>query len=144
MTRRDPIGTLLIVGLLATLVGASRARASTSPAAETVKDANVNGLSGGGVTHVTTGSSPLSCGTFLLTFGWGVADGKPAFETCTSGCQGGIFGEGAGGAGQFSYATDVAIDGSEHVFVADRLRVARDPPRAGDVACTQTRQADGW
>jgi sugar lactone lactonase YvrE len=55
-------------------------------------------------------------GTPLLTFGWGVADGKPAFETCTSGCQAGITGSGAG---QFNGPDGIAVDGSGNVLVAD-------------------------
>jgi DNA-binding beta-propeller fold protein YncE len=58
----------------------------------------------------------MPCGTFLLAFGWGVADGKPAFETCTSGCQAGIQGSGNG---QFNGPAGVAVDGSGHVFVAE-------------------------
>jgi streptogramin lyase len=57
-------------------------------------------------------------GTFLLAFGWGVADGKSAFETCTSGCQTGIQGSGDG---QFSFNPGgVATDGSGNVYVVDR------------------------
>ena len=57
-------------------------------------------------------------GTFLLAFGWGVADGKSAFETCTSGCRAGIQGSGNG---QFTFDPGgVATDGSGNVYVADR------------------------
>jgi sugar lactone lactonase YvrE len=31
-------------------------------------------------------------GTFVMTFGWGVNDGKPELETCTSNCKAGIAG----------------------------------------------------
>ena len=55
-------------------------------------------------------------GTFLLSFGWGVADGMAAFETCTTGCQAGIFGSGDG---QFNFPNGLAVDGSGNVFVAD-------------------------
>jgi hypothetical protein len=56
-------------------------------------------------------------GTFLLTFGWGVADGKAAFEVCSSGCRAGI---GGSGNGQFSGGlAGVAADGSGNVYVAD-------------------------
>src|SRR5262249_29417849 len=39
-----------------------------------------------------------SAGTFMMTFGWGVKDGKAEGETCTSteSCQAGIAGPGAG------------------------------------------------
>jgi hypothetical protein len=47
-----------------------------------------------------------------------VADGKAAFETCTSGCQTGIAGSGDG---QFIDPAGVAVDGSGHVFVVDDI-----------------------
>ena len=56
-------------------------------------------------------------GTFLLSFGWGVADGVAAFETCTTGCQAGIFGSGDG---QFNFPNGLAVDGSGNVFVAEQ------------------------
>src|SRR5262249_43090193 len=60
-------------------------------------------------------------GTFIAAFGWGVADGKPQSEVCTSSCQAGIPGSGAG---QFSNPTSIAIgvSGSPSagkVFVGD-------------------------
>jgi hypothetical protein len=57
-------------------------------------------------------------GTFLLTFGWGVRDGAPTFETCTSSCRAGDSGPGDG---QFASPTDIAVDGNGNVFVADYL-----------------------
>jgi hypothetical protein len=59
-----------------------------------------------------------STGTFLLTFGWGVQDGMPTFEICTSGCQAGIPGSGDG---QFADPFGVAVDGSGDVFVGERV-----------------------
>jgi sugar lactone lactonase YvrE len=56
-------------------------------------------------------------GNFLMTFGWGVQDGLPALETCTTGCQAGI---GGSGDGQLNSPHDVAVDASGNVFVADR------------------------
>ena len=76
---------------------------------------NISGLSGWGVRNLDP-ATPMPCGTFLLAFGWGVADGKPTFETCTSGCQAGIQGSGNG---QFNGPAGVAVDGSGHVFVDD-------------------------
>src|SRR6516165_10400260 len=35
-------------------------------------------------------------GTFIAAFGWGVKDGKPQSEVCTSSCQAGIPGSGPG------------------------------------------------
>jgi hypothetical protein len=55
-------------------------------------------------------------GTFLFMFGWGVQDGSATFETCTSSCQGGISGNGAG---QFDAPRGVAVDGSGNVFVGE-------------------------
>ena len=55
-------------------------------------------------------------GEFIRMFGWGVANGKAEFETCTSSCQTGIAG---GGAGQFHEAGPIAIDGSGNLWVSD-------------------------
>jgi hypothetical protein len=57
-----------------------------------------------------------SAGAFVKAFGWGVSDGASKFETCTSSCQSGIDG---GGAGQFDNPYGVAVDGSGSVYVAD-------------------------
>jgi hypothetical protein len=76
---------------------------------------NLSGLSGWGVRNLDP-ATPTPCGTFLLAFGWGVADGKDAFETCTSACQAGIPGSGDG---QFNAPIGLAVDGSGHLFVTD-------------------------
>jgi NHL repeat len=57
-----------------------------------------------------------AAGAFIEAYGWGVADGASQFETCTSTCQGGGFG---GGAGELDVAWGVAVDGSGDVYVAD-------------------------
>jgi hypothetical protein len=62
-----------------------------------------------------------SSGTFIRAWGWGVADGLPAFETCTLVCQAGISGSGAG---QFTTPKWIAVDNSkgasaEDVYVGD-------------------------
>jgi hypothetical protein len=57
-----------------------------------------------------------SAGSFTKSYGWGVLDGASAFETCTSSCQGGIGGEGAG---QLDYPYGVASDPSGNVYVTD-------------------------
>ncbi len=54
--------------------------------------------------------------SFTKAYGWGVTDGASQFETCTSTCQAGIAG---GGAGQFTYPRGVATDRSGDVYVAD-------------------------
>jgi hypothetical protein len=50
-----------------------------------------------------------SNGTFVSVFGWGVKDGKPEAQTCTTGCEAGIAGSGAG---QLATPVFVAIDNS--------------------------------
>jgi hypothetical protein len=61
---------------------------------------------------------------FLRAWGWGVADGLPALETCTLVCQAGLL---EGGPGEFSAPTFVAVDNSAgasagDVYVADTAR----------------------
>ncbi len=58
-----------------------------------------------------------STGSFIEAFGWGVANGMSQPETCTSTCQAGIYGSGAG---QFADPVGVATDSSGDVYVADR------------------------
>ncbi len=60
-------------------------------------------------------------GDFLASWGWGVSDGSAAGEVCTSGCQAGIPGSGAG---QFTTPEFVEVDDSAgasagDVYVAD-------------------------
>jgi hypothetical protein len=59
--------------------------------------------------------------SFTKAYGWGVLDGLSQFETCTSTCQGGLYGGGGGefGAGQFGGPYGVATDSSGDVYVAD-------------------------
>jgi uncharacterized protein YjiK len=57
-----------------------------------------------------------SSGAFLRMWGWGVDDGSPTFQTCTSSCQAGSSGSGDG---QFYYPVDVATDSAGNVYVAD-------------------------
>jgi hypothetical protein len=58
----------------------------------------------------------ISTSSFTKAWGWGVADGAIRFETCTSTCQAGRSG---GGAGQLAYPTGVATGSSGDVYVAD-------------------------
>jgi hypothetical protein len=51
----------------------------------------------------------FSSGTFVRAWGWGVADGLPAFEVCTLVCQAGLSGSGPG---QFMTPAFVAVDNS--------------------------------
>ena len=48
-------------------------------------------------------------GEFVSTWGWGVSDGKPEFETCQTACQAGIAGDGPG---QLHDPQAIAIDNS--------------------------------
>ena len=57
-----------------------------------------------------------AAGAFIRAYGWGVADGASQFETCTSTCQLGYLGSGAG---QFYTPTGVATDSSGDVYVAE-------------------------
>jgi List-Bact-rpt repeat protein/Big-like domain-containing protein/NHL repeat-containing protein len=57
-----------------------------------------------------------AAGAFVKAYGWGVSDGQQQFETCTSTCQDGIYG---GGAGEFEEPAGVATDSSGDVYVAD-------------------------
>ena len=57
-----------------------------------------------------------AAGAFIKAYGWGVSDGASQFETCTSTCQAGIAG---GGAGQLNPPEGVATDSSGDVYVAD-------------------------
>lgn len=57
-------------------------------------------------------------GEFVKAWGWGVTDGRPEPEVCTSstGCQRGIEGDGAG---QFNGPAGVVVDGTGNIYVAD-------------------------
>ena len=62
-----------------------------------------------------------SSGHFVSAWGWGVSDGNAAAQICTSGCQAGIAGSGAG---QFTTPTFIEVDNSAgpsagDVYVAD-------------------------
>jgi hypothetical protein len=59
-------------------------------------------------------------GSFIQAYGWGVADGMFQFETCTSTCEAGW---GGGGAGQLHNPTGVATDSSGDVYVGDSARI---------------------
>jgi len=61
-----------------------------------------------------------AAGAFIKAYGWGVADGASQFETCTTTCQAGIDGSGAGqlASGTLGVA-GIAIDSSGDVYVAD-------------------------
>jgi len=57
-----------------------------------------------------------SSGNFVRAWGWGVADGASSFESCTTSCQAGISGSGAG---QFESPVFVAVDNSTGPSAAD-------------------------
>jgi hypothetical protein len=54
--------------------------------------------------------------SFTKAYGWGVLDGASQFETCTSTCQ---VGREGGGAGQLDYPEGIATDPSGDVYDAD-------------------------
>jgi tripartite motif-containing protein 71 len=56
-------------------------------------------------------------GSFLRAFGWGVLDGTAAPQVCTSTCQAGILGAGAG---QLNKPTAVAVDSTGMLYVGDK------------------------
>jgi hypothetical protein len=73
-------------------------------------------------------------GTFMMAWGWGVADGASEPQTCTLVCQAG----GAGsGAGEFEAPTFVAVDnaagGEGDVYVGDSGRATVEKFTAGGV-----------
>src|ERR1700733_7158769 len=55
-------------------------------------------------------------GAFVKAFGWGVADGLAKLETCTTSCE---VGQSGGGAGEFAIPTGVAIDAAGDLFMSD-------------------------
>jgi hypothetical protein len=57
-----------------------------------------------------------SSGNFIKAWGWGVSDGQSQLETCTSSCQAGLNG---GGAGEMSTPKWVAADSSGDIYVSD-------------------------
>ncbi len=71
-------------------------------------------------------------GVFVKAWGWGVRNGDPELQTCTTqtGCQKGLQGAGDG---QLSLAPGIAIDSEGDVYVVDRSsqRVQKFEPNAG-------------
>jgi RHS repeat-associated protein len=55
-------------------------------------------------------------GVFVRAFGWGVSNGEAKLETCTTSCQAGVAGSGAG---QLKESAGVAVDASGNVWVTD-------------------------
>ena len=68
------------------------------------------------VVSLTLAAAASADVSFTKAYGWGVIDGASQFETCTSTCQAGIEG---GGAGQLDGPDGVATDSSGDVYVAD-------------------------
>ena len=87
---------------------------------------DTTGTSTSGDVYVTdTGNNRIeqfnANGQFIRAWGWGVEDAANAFETCTSTCQAGISGSGAG---QIGSASGIAVDNAPgatqgDVYVAD-------------------------
>jgi DNA-binding beta-propeller fold protein YncE len=80
-----------------------------------------------------------SSGNFLAAWGWGVSDGNPVSEVCSSSCQAGIAGAGAG---QFTAPRFVEVDNSTgpsagDVYVADTSnKVVQKFDSAGNLITT--------
>jgi hypothetical protein len=55
-------------------------------------------------------------GEFLLAFGWGVVDGSPELQVCTTSCRAGLPGSGVG---QFSSLEGIAVDNSADASQGD-------------------------
>lgn len=55
-------------------------------------------------------------GTFVKAFGWGVSNGQPEFQICTTSCQAGKAGPEPG---EFKAPAGIAIDSSGNIWVAD-------------------------
>ncbi len=71
-------------------------------------------------------------GEFVRAWGWGVADGSPELQTCTTSCQQGLVGSGTG---QFNFAQGIAVDADGDVYVVDKenLRVQKFDPSGATV-----------
>jgi hypothetical protein len=71
-------------------------------------------------------------GTFVKSWGWGVRNGDPELQTCTTqtGCEAGLEG---GGTGQLGLPQGIAVDSTGDVYVVDLLnhRVQKFDPSAG-------------
>ena len=74
------------------------------------------------VVSLTFAAQASASVSFTKAYGWGVSDGASQFESCTTTCQAGIYG---GGAGQFDAPDSVATDSLGHVYVddADNARI---------------------
>jgi hypothetical protein len=80
-------------------------------------------------------------GTFVRAWGWGVRNGSPELQTCTTvtGCRKGIEGTGPG---QFSAMTGLAVDATNgYVYVFEQAREAQQFPT--DNYRVQKFQSDG-
>lgn len=56
-------------------------------------------------------------GRFVKAWGWGVVDGSPELQTCTTGCRAGLSGPGSG---QLASAQGLALDVEGNVYVVDK------------------------
>jgi hypothetical protein len=66
-------------------------------------------------------------GTFIAGWGWGVSNGNAEYQICTSGCQAGIEGSGAG-----------QLDSPEAIAVDNSGKTVSEDPSVGDVYVTNT------
>ena len=98
-------------------VGERHGKESASDAARSRSLGRVVALFAALVVSLTLTAAASANVSFTKAYGWGVVDGMSRFETCTSTCQAGIQG---GGAGQLHYPYGVATDSSGDVYVADQ------------------------
>ncbi len=94
-------------------IGSGGAGAFTGPAGVAIDPAGDVYVSDDGGERIEEFSA---AGAFIRAYGWGVSDGAHQFETCTSTCQGGNLG---GGAGEFNGPWGVATNSSGDVYLAD-------------------------
>jgi hypothetical protein len=73
-------------------------------------------------------------GAFLSAWGWGVSDGRAQYEVCTSRCQEGLAGSGAG---QLDSPEAIAVDNCTNSLTKEPCTTLEDPS-AGDVYVTNT------
>jgi hypothetical protein len=113
-------------------------------------DQTTLGPSSGDVYVADTGNARVeqfdSAGSFIRMWGWGVADGASSFEVCTSACQAGQLGAGAG---QFSSPTSIAVDSSSgptqgDIYVGDYVNKVVDKfSPSGSLLATITGPSEG-
>src|ERR1039458_8498943 len=100
--------------------GGSGASALSGPSGVAVNDST------GDVYVVDKGNNRVEqfslTGTFIAAWGWGVSNGNAEYQICTSGCQAGVAGSGAG-----------QLDSPEAIAVDNSGKTESEDPSVGDV-----------